>query len=111
MITSINPSNNLSDGLVTYLFTKLNNFPLLTTNAQNNSITPEKMYTANVPLQFTNDKYPVNLTFDFRKFRISIQSYTLFLHEGWTPPAQWEIRGRNSINEKWSTIHLSDVDT
>ena len=111
MYRSISLSDNSQSGIVKFLLTQNKNIPKLSTNAQNDNVYPEKMYTTNSPLQFDNDKYPVDLTFDFGRFSISITDYKLFLWKGWTPSAQWEVKGRNSIKDPWSSVDLPDVDT
>ena len=64
MYTTISPSKDTEDGIVTFLINKFHYIPQFSTNAQNISDNPcpEKMYTTNTPLQFTNDHLPVNLT-------------------------------------------------
>ena len=111
MLTTIQFNNENDNGIVTHLVNKYQNVPRFSTNEAKPETNPKTMYISSSYLLFDVDQNPAILYFDFLKLRMSITDYKLSVIKGSTPPAQWEIAGRNKDNEEWSVIHLSDVDT
>ena len=93
--------NKIEDGIIQHLIKRFDNVPLFSHNAENENPDARKMYTSSYSFQFNNKDNPVYLEFDFKKFRISIDGYKFAIKEGRTPPSEWEIYGRNSIDDEW----------
>ena len=94
----------LDNGIITQLVKKFDSsIPTFSSNSPT-TINAIGMYTIGQSLSFNvQDDIPY-IEIDFHKFSISITNYIIKFLEGATPPAEWEILGKNKDKEKWIKI-------
>ena len=73
----------------------------------------EGMYTGTASnIGISKAQGPINLDYDFEKYSVTITDYQIKIARECTPAVEWEVLGRNSIEESWSIIYKSrDNDT
>ena len=109
MFSSISPNNELTNGIIVYLINRFDYLPLFKANSNTKVVDPIKMYTEDVYLDYDLDKENPTLEIDFKSFSISISEYIIEFIEDTTPPVEWQILGKNKINENWKIIHESGL--
>ena len=71
----------------------------------------EGMYTGDSNIVITKSQGPIYLEFDFYHYSVTITDFQIKIPRGHTPAVEWEVLGRNSIDENWSIVYKAKDNT